>query len=157
MNNNGIGDNSERREDQSETSVSQGASVLDQVPVWLLVLLVLTGTLLLTILFATGSATRSKASTVVRSKPQDASVQERFSERRSNTSEGEDGSAEESESDGSEDALESDAQGEDERGPVQDDAAAVQGKADVHPDEDPTTQHAVEDDGDPDFPEGPLK
>ncbi|MGB0236118.1 MAG: putative Ig domain-containing protein [Poseidonia sp.] len=157
LNNNGIGDNSERREDQSETSVSQGASVLDQVPVWLLVLIVLTGTLLLTILFATGSATRSKASTVVRSKPQDASVQERFSERRSSTSEGDDGSAEESESDGSEDALESDAQDEDEPGPVQDEAAEDQGKASVHPDEDTSTQEAVEDDGDPDFPDGPLK
>ena len=85
LNGNGIGDNSERKEAGGPTSVSQGASALDQVPIWLLVLIVLTGTLLLTILFATGSATRSKASSVVRRKPEAASVEERFMNRGSRT------------------------------------------------------------------------
>jgi hypothetical protein len=85
LNGNGIGDNSERKETEEPTSVSQGASALDQVPIWLIVLVVLSGTLLLTILFATGSATRSKAGSVVRRKPEASSVEERFKNRASRT------------------------------------------------------------------------
>jgi hypothetical protein len=80
-NQNGIGDNSERKVEEEPTSVSEGASVLDSIPVWLIVLIVLTSTLMLTILFATGSATRRKAASTIAKKPEAVSVEERFQKR----------------------------------------------------------------------------
>jgi len=82
VNQNGIGDNSERPQDEEEAlTVAEGASALDVVPVWLLVLLILGGTLLLTLLYATGAATKDRVSRRGPSKPEAPSVEERFKNR----------------------------------------------------------------------------
>ncbi len=122
LNGNGIGDNSERKESQEPTSVSQGASALDQVPIWLLVLVVLGATLLFTVVFATGSATRSKATSTLRNKPEDARVEERFKNRNSNQIES-----------GIDEVLESDDENENE--PDEDDSSTLEDGQDVNSDE----------------------
>jgi len=167
LNGNGIGDNSERKDTQEPSSVSQGASALDQVPVWLLVLIVLTGTLLLTILFATGSATRSKAGSVVARKPVASSVEERFNNRSSRAAmpevdempseEGDDteasGAVDES-NDG--DADEQPPSGADDSGEGKEDhdsGVSTKEETDASEEGKPDENEA---DDDPDFREGPL-
>jgi hypothetical protein len=167
LNGNGIGDNSERKTTQEPASVAEGASALDQVPVWLLVLIVLSGTLLLTVLFATGSATRSKASNVVSRKPEASSVEERFNKRTSWLGDHDDASsATESESEDDMDGQGDDGAGDElvDDGPTDGPEASVDGQEDDaaggsdNPDEGSATSspEPIEDIADPDFREGPL-